>query len=174
MSCCLVFQTISDSWFDLYKRHKGNINAAESIKTIDNVTNYALAYSKLFLSLYLINEDKTGKYKDDLNKIVSGYFLLCETIDVFVELFSIEELEQINYGVENAVFVSNRSIADYFEEDLEISNLITQLRAYSSLILLKIEEYNNRINYKRDEHSDWENQLKFMAEDIEIQHCLGL
>ena len=166
----LVFQSINQSWFNLHESYKDNLDALELIETIDRVTNYSIAYSNLFLSLYLINEHRTDIYKDNLEKIVSGYRLLCETIDVFIELFSIEELEQINYGAKNAISVFERDIAEYFKEDLEISNLVTQLRAYSSLIILNFKEYRNKINYQRNKYSDLETQLKDMAEDSEIQY----
>ena len=166
----LIFQSINESWFNLHEYYKYNIDTLELIKTIDCVTNYSIAYSKLFHSLYLINEDRTDIYKDNLEKIVSGYRSLCETIDIFIELFSIEELEQINYGAKNAISVSKRDMAQYFREDLEISNLVIQLRAYSSLIILNFEEHNNKINHQRNKHPDLETQLKDMAEDSEIQY----
>ena len=165
----LVFQAINERWFDLHKQYKNSIEAFELIRTIDRVTYYSIAYSQLFLSLRLINEDRTGKDKDSLGKIVSGFLLLSETIDVFIELFSIEELGQINDGAENVISVSKRDIAEYFEEDLETSNLVTQLRAYSSLIISKIEEWNNSGNCQKDKYLNWESQIKAMAEDSEIQ-----
>ena len=165
----LIFNQISDFCLDLHEEYKNSIEAFELIKTIDTVTNYSIAYSKMFLSLYLINEDKLERYKDNFKKIVSGFLLLSETIDVFIELFSIEELEQINYGVENAISISKRDITEYVEEELEISNLVTQMRAYSSLIILKIKEINNSTNNQKDKYFDLESQLKEMAEDPEIQ-----
>ena len=165
----LIFNQISESWFDLHEQCKSSVKNFKFVETIDNITNYSIAYSKLFLSLYLINEDKVERYKDNFKKIVSGFLLLSETIDVFIELFSIEELEQINYGVENAISISKRDITEYVEEELEISNLVTQMRAYSSLIILKIKEINNSTNNQKDKYFDLESQLKAMAEDPEIQ-----
>lgn len=76
--------------------------------------NYSIAYSKLLLSLYLINESKIDEYKSDLKNIVSGFHLLGETIDVFIELFSIEKLKQINSGAENAIYPRIQESKIYF------------------------------------------------------------
>jgi hypothetical protein len=72
---------------------------------------------------------------------VSGFLLLSEIVDVFTSFFSDSELKQIYDGAKNAISVSSRNISEYFEDGLELSNLVTQLRAFSSLILFKIEEH---------------------------------
>jgi hypothetical protein len=86
----------------------------------------------------LINEGRIGEDKTDLERIVLGFSLLSEIVDVFVSFFSTSELKQIHDGAKNALVVSDRNIKEYFE-DKELSNLVTQLRAYSSLIVLKVE-----------------------------------
>ena len=165
----LIFNQINKVWFDLYKNYQNSVEAIDLIKTIDHLTNGSIAYSRMFLSLSLINENRTDKYKDDLQKIVSGFLLLCETIDVFIDLFSISELEQINYGAENAILISDRNIVEYFEEDIEVSNIVTQLRLYSSLIILRLKEYINKTNLNKEKCFDLELKLKEMANDSEIQ-----
>lgn len=102
-----------------------------------------MAYSYLCLSLSLINEGTVGEYKTDLTRIVSGFCFLSEIVDVFINLFSVSELKQIQASARNAISVSARNVKEYFEKGLELSNLVTQLRAYSSLIILKVEEHIN-------------------------------
>lgn len=136
-----TFYQLTESWFDAWKHYKDTPEAIDLIRSIDHLTNYSIAYSHLMLSLSLINEGRTGEYKADLERIVSGFFLLSEIVDVFVSFFSISELKQIHDGANNAIFVSARNVTEYFEKGSELSNLVTQLKAYSSLIILKIEEH---------------------------------
>lgn len=165
----IIFDKINKIWFDLHQHYRNSFESVWFIKTINHLTNYSIAYSQLFLSLSLINENKTGEYKSDLQQIVSGFLLLSETLDVFLDLFSRSELEQINYGAENAISISERNIIEYFEEDLELSNLVTQLRAYNSLIILRVKKYIDNINLQRKNLDGLEFQLKEMANDSEIQ-----
>ena len=137
----IVFNQLTESWFDLHKHYKDTPEAIELIRSIAHITNYSTAYSYLFLSLSFINEGRIGEYRADLERIVSGFLLLSEIVDVFADFFSISELEQIYDGAKNAISVSARDVIKYFEDGLESSNLVTQLRAYSSLIVLKIEEH---------------------------------
>lgn len=135
-----IFNQLTNSWFDAWKHYKDIPEAIDLIRLIDHITNFSTAYSYLFLSLSLINEGKIGEYKVDLERTVSGFLLLSEIVDVFVGFFSISELKQIHNGARNAISVSVRGVEEYFENGLEVSNLVTQLKAYSSLIILKIEE----------------------------------
>jgi hypothetical protein len=137
----LAFTQLSESWFDVHKQYKDTPEAIEVIRAIDHLTNYSIAYSYLFLSLSLINEGGIGEYRADLERIVSGFLLLSEIVDVFAEFFSISELKQIYDGAKNVISVSARDVTEYFEDGLESSNLVTNLRAYSSLIVLKVEEH---------------------------------
>jgi len=137
----VVFTQLTQAWFGAWKHYKNYPEAINLIRSIDHLTNYSTAYSYLFLSLSSINEGKTGKYRDDLERTVSGFLLLSEIVDVFENYFSVSELKQIYSGAKNAIVVSDRNMREYFENDLELSNLVTQLRAYSSLIVLKIQEH---------------------------------
>jgi hypothetical protein len=148
----VVFSQLTEAWFGAYEHYKNYPEATNFIKTIDHLTNYCIAYSYLFLSLSSINEGKTGQYKDDLEEIVRGFLLLCEIVDVFTDYFSVAELKQIYCGAKNAISVSDRDTREYFENST-LSNLVTQLRAYSSLILLKIEEHIN--NADLTQNDDW-------------------
>lgn len=137
----VLFNQLTESWFDAWNHYKNTLEAIDLIRAIDCITNYSTAYSYLFLSLSLINEGKIGEKKADLERVVSGFLLLSEIVDFFTSFFSDSELKQIYDGAKNAISVSNRNISEYFEDGLELSNLVTQLRAFSSLILFKIEEY---------------------------------
>ena len=137
----ITFTQLTKSWFDVHKHYKDTPESIELIRTLDHLTNYSIAYSYLFLSLSRINEGKIGEYRADLERIVSGFLLLSEIVDVFADFFSISELEQIYDGAKNAISVSARDVIEYFENGSESSNLLTQLRAYSSLIVLKIDEH---------------------------------
>lgn len=136
-----IFNQLNQAWFKVWKHYKNIPEAIDLIRWIDHMTNYSMVYSYLCLSLSLINEGRTNEYKADLERIVSGFLLLSEIVDVFTAFFSTSELEQIYDGAKNAISVSTRDVTEYFENGLELSNLVTQLRAYSSLIVLKIEEH---------------------------------
>lgn len=136
-----VFNQLNQSWFEVWDHYKNTPEAIDLIKWIDHMTNYFMAYSYFCLSLSLINEGRIGEYKADLERIVSGFLFLSKIVDVFTDFFSASELEQIYDGARNAISVSSRDVKEYFESGLELSNLVTQLRAYSSLIVLKIEEH---------------------------------
>ncbi len=135
-----IFDQLTHSWFAVRGHYKDIPEAINLGQSIDHITNYSMAYSRLCLSLSLINEDRIGENEADLKRIVSGFLLLSETVDVFLEFFSLSELEKIHYGADNTISVSIRDITGYFENDVELSNLVTQLRAYSSLIILKVKE----------------------------------
>lgn len=147
-----TFDQLTNSWFKAWKHYKHISEAINLGKAIDHLTNYSIAYSYLFLSLSLINEGRTGEYKVDLERIVSGFLLLSQIVDVFTSFFSISDLQQIHDGARNAIFVSARDVNEYFENGLELSKLVTQLRAYSSLIVLKVEEYINTLEELEQEN----------------------
>lgn len=140
-----TFNQLNASWFDAWRHYKGIPEAIGLIRLIDRLTNFSTAYSYLFLSLSLINEGKTGEDKSDLERVVSGFLLLSEIVDVFISFFSISELKQIHNGAKNAISISVRGVEEYFENGLELSNLVTQLKAYSSLIILKIGEHVDKL-----------------------------
>ncbi|MFP4132619.1 MAG: hypothetical protein ACLFRN_00335 [Halothece sp.] len=151
-----TFEKLTQSWFDIWKKYKNQPEAIELIKSIDHFTNYLIAYSYLFRSLSYINEGRTGKYQKDLERIILGFSLLSEIVDVFLDFFSNSELEEVYNGATNAISISNRNVIKYFNDGFEISRLITQLRAYSSLIILKIEEHtNNKKFMAKPEPQPW-------------------
>ncbi len=139
-----IFWQINQLWFQVWKQYKNEVSALELIQYIDQFTDQITAYNQLFIGLAQINEGKTGKEKDDLIRVVEGSHILSETIDVFIDMFADSELEQIYQGAKNALSVSNRTITEYFQDTDK--SLVTQLRAYSSLIILRIQERFNPSN----------------------------
>ena len=139
-----IFYQIDKLWFQVWKQYRDEDSALELIQYIDQFTNQITAYNQLFISLAQINEGKTGEEKADLIRVVEGSHILSETIDVFIDMFADSELEQIYQGAKNALSVSNRTITEYFQDTDK--SLVTQLRAYSSLIILRIQERFNPKN----------------------------
>lgn len=167
-----IFYQINKLWFQVWKQYRDEDSALELIQYIDQFTNQITAYNQLFISLAQINEGKTGEEKADLIRVVEGSLLLSETIDVFIDMFADSELEQIYQGAKNALSVSNRTITEYFQ-DTETSDLVTQLRAYSSLIILRIQERFNpkNVSLETTSHSLADN---FNDLDASRQNLIGL
>jgi len=152
-----IFTRITESWVELWKQYKSNSDALELIESINHITDYSTAYAYLCLSLSYINEGKVGQGGEDLPRVVEGFSLLAEIIDVFTDHFSVSELAKIKNGARNAIDLSSRNATEYFDNGFEVSRLTTQLRSYSSLIISKIEEHSGI--------SDTE----FESSDIEIR-----
>jgi hypothetical protein len=139
-----IFCQIDELWFQVWEQYKNEGSAINLIEIINEFTDRVTAYAKLFIGLAQINEGKTGEEKADLIRVVEGSLLLSETIDVFIDMFADSELEQIYQGAKNALSVSNRTITEYFQDTDK--SLVTQLRAYYSLIIFRIQERFNPSN----------------------------
>jgi hypothetical protein len=139
-----IFCQIDELWFQVWEQYKNEGSAINLIEIINEFTDRVTAYAKLFIGLAQINEGKTGEEKADLIRVVEGSLLLSETIDVFIDMFADSELEQIYQGAKNALSVSNRTITEYFQDTDK--SLVTQLRAYYSLIIFRIQERFNPKN----------------------------
>ena len=139
-----IFCQIDELWFQVWEQYKNEGSAINLIEIINEFTDRVTAYAKLFIGLAQINEGKTGEEKADLIRVVEGSRLLSETIDVFIDMFADSELEQIYKGAKNALSVSNRTITEYFQDTDK--SLVTQLRAYYSLIIFRIQERFNPSN----------------------------
>jgi hypothetical protein len=139
-----IFCQINQLWFQVWKQYKNEISAINLIEIINEFTDRVTAYNQLFIGLAQINEGKTGEEKADLIRVVEGSLLISETIDVFIDMFADSELEQIYQGAKNALSVSNRTITEYFQDTDK--SLVTQLRAYYSLIIFRIQERFNPSN----------------------------
>ncbi|GCL59096.1 hypothetical protein [Microcystis aeruginosa] len=148
-----IFYQINKLWLQVWKQYKNEISAINLIEIINEFTDRVTAYNQLFISLAQINEGKTGEEKADLIRVVEGSGILSETIDVFIDMFADSELEQIYQGAKNALSVSNRTITEYFQDTDK--SLVTQLRAYYSLIIFRIQEgFNSRnVSLETTSHS---------------------
>jgi hypothetical protein len=135
-----IFIQLDTLWLNQWQHYKGRPEAIDLMKSISDLTNYFIAYHHIFLGLSYISERNTGDYQQDLQRIVSGYFIVAESIDVFLEYFSTTELKQIYLQVKNILASTNRNITEYLKEKEELRNLETQLRAYCSFIILRIEQ----------------------------------
>jgi len=166
-----IFGRINQLWFQVWEQYKNEFSALELIQYIDQFTNRITAYAQLFIGLARINEGKTGKEKDDLIRVVEGSLILSETIDVFIDMFADSELEQINKFAQNALSFSNRTITEYFQDTDKC--LVTQLRAYSSLIIFRIQERFNpkNVSLETTSHSLTDN---FNDLDASRQNLTGL
>jgi hypothetical protein len=146
-----IFCQIDELWFQVWEQYKNEGSAINLIEIINEFTDRVTAYAKLFIGLAQINEGKTGEEKADLIRVVEGSLLLSETIDVFIDMFADSELEQIYQGAKNALSVSNRTITEYFQDTDK--SLVTQLRAYYSLIIFRIKERFNPSNVSSENTS---------------------
>nr|WP_287730625.1 hypothetical protein [Microcystis sp. M090S1] len=166
-----IFCQIDELWFQVWKQYRDEDSALELIQYIDQFTNQITAYNQLFISLAQINEGKTGEEKADLIRVVEGSLLLSETIDVFIDMFADSELEQIDKGAKNTLSISHRTITEYFQDTDKC--LVTQLRAYSSLIIFRIQEGFNpkNVSLENTSHSLADN---FNDIDASTQNLTGL
>jgi hypothetical protein len=139
-----IFCQINQLWFQVWKQYKNEFSAINLIEIINEFTDRVTAYNQLFIGLAQINEGKTGEEKADLIRVVEGSRLLSETIDVFIHMFADSELEQIYQGAKNTLSISHRTITEYFQDTDK--SLVTQLRAYYSLIIFRIQERFNPSN----------------------------
>ncbi|MGB3298470.1 MAG: hypothetical protein WBA76_09385 [Phormidesmis sp.] len=136
----LIFDKITKIWIDVWQRYHHLQEAIDLGRVINQLTDYSTAYSYLYLSLSLINESRIENDNKNLKRITSGFCLLSEITDVFVDFFTDEEIQAIYDSAKHVIAISARTPWDYFESSSDPSNLTTKLRAYSSLIVLKIDE----------------------------------
>ncbi|CCI15364.1 conserved hypothetical protein [Microcystis aeruginosa PCC 9807] len=139
-----IFCQIDELWFQVWEQYRDEDSEINLIEIINEFTDRVTAYAKLFIGLAQINEGKTGEEKADLIRVVEGSRILSETIDVFIDMFADSELEQIYKGAKNTLSISNRTITEYFQDTDK--SLVTQLRAYYSLIIFRIQERFNPRN----------------------------
>jgi hypothetical protein len=149
-----AFSVLNNSWFSLWKKYNTTPEAIDLVRSIHHLTDYFVAYTYLFLSLSQINEGRVGEYSIDTQRVVDGFLLLSEIIDVFVDYFSSEELKQIRNGAMSARSLCLRDVREYFESDLESSHLETNLKAYSSLIVWKIDEQIQKVASSNNKKSE--------------------
>lgn len=148
-----LFLELNKSWLDLWGHYKHIPEAVELMSSIDYITNFCMGYAKLFLGISLVNEEKVGDEEIDLKNTVAGCQLIAETIDVFTNIFSISDLTQMSENADKILSNSTRNLTEYYEDSRETSNLITQLRGYCSLIIMRVNEYLTKIESSFEEEN---------------------
>ena len=161
-----IFHQLNTIWFNQWRHYKDRPEAIDFIKSIDNLTNYFIAHCHIFLGLSYVNEGKTGNEREDLERIVSGFLIVSESIDVFLEYFSITQLKQIYLQIKNILASTNRNITEYLEEKIEFSNLKTQLRAYCNFIILRIEQSIDKSYLTDLNENSSQSQISTISEKI--------
>lgn len=172
--------SVGMSWLESWKHYNHIPKAMELGQTIDSITNFFLGYTKLFLGISLVNENKVGNEEIDSKNVVSGFQLIAEAIDIFIDVFAISELKQINDSVNQIFCYCNRDFAKYFAES-EKNSLITQLRGYCSLIMLRINQYlqdtESSLKEKKIPNSSslwWKNIAGTFADDVIYDEAMTL
>lgn len=135
------FKKLSLIWLEQLNYYRNDSEAVGLMKPIVILTNSFTAYRELFRGYLLINEERTENRTENLGRIALGISVIAECIDVFSAYFTISELKQIYDYSKNALSSSIPDTDKYFEKDIEISILETKIRAYHSLILLKLKKY---------------------------------
>jgi hypothetical protein len=158
-----IFIQLNNLWLNQWQHYRDRPEAIDLIKSINDLTNFFIAYYKMFLGLSLINEGRTGNEREDLERIASGFLFVSESIDVFFTYYSMAELKQIYFGAKKILVSTDRNITEYLGEELELSKLATQIRAYSSLIILRIEQSVDK--FYLNENSS-QNQISDISEKI--------
>jgi len=101
-----------------------------------------MVHGHIFLGLSLVNEERTDNKKEDRNRIGSGLLIILNTLDSFIEYFSITQLRQIYLQAKNILFSINRDIDEYLEDKGEVlTHYEFVLPTYCNSILLKIERF---------------------------------
>lgn len=136
-----IFDQLNTIWFNHWHHYRDRPEAIDLMEYIDNLKNYFIAHCLIFLGLSNINERRTGNKQEDRNRIGSGLLIILNTLDSFIEYFSITQLRQIYLQAKNILFSINRDIDEYLLE--EKGKVLTHyefvLPTYCNDVILKIE-----------------------------------
>ena len=136
----LVLDRMTKLWADVWQRYNHLPEAFNLGMAINQITDHTLSYSYFYRSLSLINENRTEDENKNLEQMTLGFLLLSEVLDVFIDFFTNRDVQAIYSSAKHVMDISVRTPWAYFDNGFELSNLTTQLRAYSSLIILRIDE----------------------------------
>jgi hypothetical protein len=64
-----IFIQLNNLWLNQWQHYRDRPEAIDLIKSINDLTNFFIAYYKMFLGLSLINEGRTGNEREDLERI---------------------------------------------------------------------------------------------------------
>lgn len=136
-----IFDQLNTIWFNHWHHYRDRPEAIDLMEYIDNLKNYFIAHCLIFLGLSNINERRTGNKQEDRNRIGAGLVIILNTLDSFIEYFSIDQLRQIYLQAKNILFSINRDIDEYLEEKGEgFTHYEFMLPTYCNDVILKIEQ----------------------------------
>jgi hypothetical protein len=140
-----IFRKLTRVWREHWDHYGDRPEAIDLIKSIKNLRKYFGVYYHIFRGLSLINEKRTGNKQEDRNRMGSGLLIILNTLDHFIEYFSITQLKQIYLQAKNILFSINRDIDEYLEEKGEgFTHHEFGLPTYCNSIILKIERSVNK------------------------------
>lgn len=139
-----IFEEISCLWSEVPERYLTDPKVIEVVRATVQIKEQAAIHRLIFMAFFLINENKTGDKTKDLKSIVEGLYWLSQTIDIFAGLIPESELRSIYEQVKKAFPKYEMTTEQYYKNfigDPDGLKLLTQLRAYCSLIIIRAEEY---------------------------------
>ena len=135
-----IFDQLNTIWFNHWYHYRDRPEPIDLMESIDNLKNYFIAHCFIFLGLSNVNERITGNKQEDRNRIGSGLLIILNTLDSFIEYFSITQLRQIYLQAKNILFSINRDIDEYLEDKGEVlTHYEFILPAYCNSVILKVE-----------------------------------
>ena len=161
-----IFNKLNQIWLNHWDHYRNRPEAIDLMESIDNLTNYFIAHCHIFFGLSYVNEGRTGNEREDLQRVVSGLLILSESVDVFLEYLSVSELKQIYLEVKKIFASTSRNMFEYLEEKEELRNLETQLRAYCSFIILRIEQSIDKSYLTDLNENSSQSQISTISEKI--------
>jgi hypothetical protein len=161
-----IFNKLNQIWLNHWDHYRNRPEAIDLMESIDNLTSYFIAHYHIFFGLSYVNEGRTGNEREDLQRVVSGLLILSESVDVFLEYLSVSELKQIYLEVKKIFASTSRNMFEYLEEKEELRNLETQLRAYCSFIILRIEQSIDKSYLTDLNENSSQSQISTISEKI--------
>ena len=161
-----IFNKLNQIWLNHWDHYRNRPEAIDLMESIDNLTNYFIAHCHIFFGLSYVNEGRTGNEREDLQRVVSGLLILSESVDVFLEYLYVSELKQIYLEVKKIFASTSRNMFEYLEEKEELRNLETQLRAYCSFIILRIEQSIDKSYLTDLNENSSQSQISTISEKI--------
>ena len=113
-------EKLSPSWNKLWKHHNHIPKALELGHVVNEITDFLTAYHHLFLGISLINEQQLNidSKENHFQETLSGFLLLSQTIDTFIDIFSNDVLEQIYNDAKKVISLTYRNLKEYFQESI--------------------------------------------------------
>ena len=136
-----IFCKLTRIWREHWDYYGDRLEAIDLMKSIKNLKKYFGAHRHIFCGLSNVNERRTGNKQEDHNRIGSGFLIILNALDDFIEYFSIIQLREIYLQAKNTLFSINRDIDEYLEKKGEVfTHHEFGLSTYCNSIILKIEQ----------------------------------